>query len=287
MKNIYCIVGPSGSGKTTIAEALEREYGWKTIESYTTRPPRYEGETGHVFVSEEEFKALGELCAYTRFDGYEYGVTSDIIDRSDLYVIDPAGLELFQEKYCGAKGIQVIGLYVPVDVLARRMRLRGDSEEKISERLAHDAKAFRGLGQISDVYIDASGPVGPICDFIHEFVEVKERQADAMHEFSLRDAAGNVILPRIRGYDTEYALCCLSDMYPDGLPAGWCLVDETEAAQKQCVDTLLDNAAERSFLFEKLQNLAQEEFDCEVVPNGQRSSFDEVFGFKPKDLGVG
>ena len=289
MKNIYCIVGPSGSGKTTIAEALQREYGWVTIESYTTRPPRYEGETGHVFVSEEEFRALGEMCAYTKFDGYEYGVTPDIVEKSDLYVIDPAGLELFKERYQGEKGIQVIGLTVPVEELRRRMKLRGDSEEKINRRLANDAVAFRGLGQISDVYIDASGPVGPICDFIHEFVGVKERQAAAMHEFSLRDAEGNIIpFGKVgnRFYDMEDALETLQEVYPDGLPAGWYVVDETEAAGRQAVDEVLDDATERSEMFEKLRDIAREEFGCEIVPSGQKSSFEEVFGSSVKDLGI-
>lgn len=285
MKNIYCIVGPSGSGKTTIAEALQERYGWKTIESYTTRPPRYEGETGHVFVSEEEFKSLGEMCAYTKFDGHEYGVTADIVDKSDLYVIDPPGLEMVREKYHGEKGIQVIGLYVPVDVLARRMRLRGDSEEKIHGRLVHDVEVFRGLGQISDVYIDASGPLGPICEFIHEFVGVKERQVEAMHAFSLRDADDKVVLSRIRGYDTEYALWSLADKYPDGLPKGWYLVDETETLKEKCIDSLVDDAKGRSEMLGKLKALAKEEFGCDIVPNGKKSSFKELFDKDLKDFG--
>ena len=40
---IFLIVGCSGSGKTTITEQLEQKYGLKSIQSYTTRKPRYEG----------------------------------------------------------------------------------------------------------------------------------------------------------------------------------------------------------------------------------------------------
>ena len=54
MNNIFLIVGCSGSGKTTITEQLEQKYGLKSIQSYTTRPPRYDGETGHIFISNEE-----------------------------------------------------------------------------------------------------------------------------------------------------------------------------------------------------------------------------------------
>lgn len=177
MRNIYCVVGPSGCGKTTITEALQEKYGYKTVESYTTRPARYTGETGHVFVSKEEFDALGPLCAYTLFNGHEYGVTADIVDKSDLYVIDPAGIEFFKENYNGSKGISVIGLTAPREVLYARMKQRGDSDEKIYERFEHDADAFRGLGQIVDVHIDTRGSVEDVCAFVQEWIAFHEREA--------------------------------------------------------------------------------------------------------------
>ena len=54
MKNCYLIVGQSGSGKTTIMTTLEEKYELKSIQSYTTRPKRSDGETGHIFISDEE-----------------------------------------------------------------------------------------------------------------------------------------------------------------------------------------------------------------------------------------
>ena len=68
MNNIFLIVGCSGSGKTTITEQLEMKYGLKSIQSYTTRPPRYDGEIGHTFISTEEFDKLVDICAYTEFE---------------------------------------------------------------------------------------------------------------------------------------------------------------------------------------------------------------------------
>ena len=38
MKHLYLLIGPSGSGKTTLANRLVRDYGLKTVSSYTTRP---------------------------------------------------------------------------------------------------------------------------------------------------------------------------------------------------------------------------------------------------------
>ena len=58
MNNIYLIVGCSGSGKTTIVNSLENKYGLKSIQSYTTRPKRSDDETGHIFISDEEYDKL-------------------------------------------------------------------------------------------------------------------------------------------------------------------------------------------------------------------------------------
>ena len=51
-KGIYLIVGKSGSGKTTLVEALKK-YGYNSIESYTTRPKRFDNETCHTFITED------------------------------------------------------------------------------------------------------------------------------------------------------------------------------------------------------------------------------------------
>ena len=157
MKNLYCIVGRSGTGKTTLAEELERLYGYKSIESYTTRPQRFEGETGHIFVSPEEFRALGKMSAYTLYNGHEYGATPAQIDENDLYVIDIPGVKSLKQRYQGKKGIVVFGLIADEDIVRERMKKRGDSDEKIKERLCRDVKAFQSLGVIADYLFDVKG----------------------------------------------------------------------------------------------------------------------------------
>jgi Guanylate kinase len=54
MSKIICISGESGSGKTTIAELLEKR-GYNYIESYTTRPMRFQDEEGHIFVNMDRY----------------------------------------------------------------------------------------------------------------------------------------------------------------------------------------------------------------------------------------
>ena len=99
MKNIYLIVGCSGSGKTTITEQLEQKYGLKSIQSYTTRKPRYDGESGHTFVSDEEFDKLTDMVAYTEFAGNRYCAIAEQVENNDLYIIDPKGVDFFMKSY--------------------------------------------------------------------------------------------------------------------------------------------------------------------------------------------
>ena len=84
---IFLIVGPSGSGKTTLVEMLEQSLGMTSIESYTTRKPRYSGEKGHIFVSDEDFDQLKDLVGYTEFDNHRYAATAMQVEHNDIYVI--------------------------------------------------------------------------------------------------------------------------------------------------------------------------------------------------------
>ena len=113
MKNIYLIVGPSGSGKSSVARELEKRYGFGEIQSYTERPRRYPDEPGHTFVTPEEFDAAGKMCAFTRYNGYHYGVPQSVVDADEsvTYVIDPTGVKYMREHYSGNKGVIVIGIW--------------------------------------------------------------------------------------------------------------------------------------------------------------------------------
>lgn len=142
MKKIYCIVGNSGVGKTTLVkELLKRHPHWKAVESYTTRPPRFEGEPGHIFVTKEEMANLRRdnlLVTYAEYDGFEYGATADMINESDLYVIEPSGVVSMKMLYRGIRGIEVLYLTAPDKIRRQRMKERGDSEDAINRRMQCD-----------------------------------------------------------------------------------------------------------------------------------------------------
>ena len=146
-KYIVLIVGESGSGKSTICDELTKRYGLKQVESYTTRPRRSEDEDGHTFISDEEFKELENICAYTYFDRHHYCATKEQIDDSDLYIIDPYGVRYFMEKYNGRKIPVVVYIHADKRIRRKRMAKRGDKEHKIRQRIINDESAFANVDE--------------------------------------------------------------------------------------------------------------------------------------------
>lgn len=137
-KPLFLFVGKSASGKTTIADILSQKYKHKQVYSYTTRPPRHEGEIGHVFVDENEFNNLGELVAYTEYDGHKYGTTADQLNECSIYVVDVPGVETLLKRYNASRSICIIYFDTTVATRIRRMVNRGDSDMKIISRLLQD-----------------------------------------------------------------------------------------------------------------------------------------------------
>ena len=171
---MFLIVGRSGSGKTTLAEALCHEYGWSQIQSYTTRPPRYEGEKGHIFVSDEEFNKLENLVAYTEFNGYRYCATEQQVNENDIYVIDPAGVRYFAEHYKGDKQIVLIYLRPRKLTVLKRMLKRGDKLLTVIKRFIHDEKVFENVNNMPlYLFFDCS-------DILHHLGIMTEESIDEM-----------------------------------------------------------------------------------------------------------
>lgn len=135
---LFLFCGKSGSGKTTIADILENKFGYEQLKSYTTRPPRYENESGHTFITEEEFDKLKNIVAYTEYNGYRYCATKEQIDEVSIYVIDIPGVETLLEKYDTDRPIEIIYFDTTVKTRIERMVDRGDSDTAIVGRLHND-----------------------------------------------------------------------------------------------------------------------------------------------------
>ena len=147
---LLLFVGRSASGKTTIADILEQKYGHKQVFSYTTRKPRYDGEIGHIFLDEDEFDILGELVAYTEYNGFRYGTTAEQLDQCSIYVIDVPGVEILLAKYKTNRPICILYFDTTVYTRINRMLDRGDNNNQIISRLLQDEKDdwFRQLDKL-------------------------------------------------------------------------------------------------------------------------------------------
>lgn len=152
MDSLLLFIGKSASGKTTIANILEAEYGHKQVESYCTRAPRYPGERGHVFVTEEEFKNLGELAAYTFYNNNHYGTTFQQLDECSIYVIDIPGLEILLEKLPNNyRPIRIMYFDAAVRTRIMRMVERHSSDHEIISRLLVDDTTDDWYEALSDI----------------------------------------------------------------------------------------------------------------------------------------
>lgn len=127
MNRKIMIVGRSGCGKDTLAYCLTKNHGLKQLISTTTRPPRYTGETAHIFVSEDEANQMTERVAETVINGYQYFATKQQLDDSDIYVIDPKGLKDVCER---APETELCVVYVNASVKTRRKRAIDRAEDK-------------------------------------------------------------------------------------------------------------------------------------------------------------
>lgn len=150
-KKMMLLVGQSGAGKSTLAEDLEAKLGLKAIPSYCTRKPRYEGEKGHTFITEEEFDKLENIVAFATTTKARYAVTQDMLDdeQYSVYVIDNSGIKFLQEHYKGEREFVIAYITAPLrERFERIVRRAADTDDAVGfalERVAHDAVEFRDV----------------------------------------------------------------------------------------------------------------------------------------------
>lgn len=139
---ILVLLGPSGSGKTEVASALNRLYGYKIAKSYTTREKRSKGEDNHYFVSKNEYDALKDKVIPVCYDNNYYCYTKEELENSDIIIAEPSAIDGLIKA-----NIKFAAVYfdVPNNVLIKRMKGRGDSDEKIVERLTSDSGVFKNI----------------------------------------------------------------------------------------------------------------------------------------------
>lgn len=187
MDRIVCLVGESGSGKTTIAEELEKK-GYNYIQSYTTRPQRYEGEKGHIFVDclpKEHFYVIdcidnevfpsNNVIAYTEIKKHHYwALKSQYKNKGiSIYVIDPRGIKDLRDRLWNDNiegEVDILGIYLKADEKIRLDRVSKEYEsEKAAERLARDKGKFDVID--CNYVVDANRDISEVLKDVIEIIE--------------------------------------------------------------------------------------------------------------------
>ncbi|MCC5889804.1 MAG: AAA family ATPase [Alkalibacterium sp.] len=138
-KRIIVLVGPSGSGKTTIGEELTKK-GIPKLITTTTRSPRSGEEDGvdYYFREAGDFN-IDDFIEQTLYNHKVYGLTkkevTEALSKSDCVHVslDKNGAKAVKEAY--PEEALIVYIYVPLDEMRKRMKARGDSDQKIQERL--------------------------------------------------------------------------------------------------------------------------------------------------------
>ena len=147
------LVGESGSGKTTIREKLVSMPIFTKAISCTTRSRReqeIEGED-YCFLATEDFqnKIINNyFVEYAEYNMNYYGLPSNQIQENKVAIVEPQGVEALTQKF--GKDIVVFYLQSSEKTRKNRMLKRGDSLDKIEQRLILDRERFRNIEEFVD-----------------------------------------------------------------------------------------------------------------------------------------
>ena len=168
---LLCLCGRSGCGKSTIADRLNRKFGYVQAKSYTTRPIRTEcegDELTHTFITRDEVANYkDDIVAYNEYNGNIYFATRKMLAGCNLYVVDREGLLQLYKNYHDK---DILAIYIDCDssIVAKRMAERGDTDEQIMQRLQYDEKAFADCQELCDFVVpnEVQNGVNDIVDWI-------------------------------------------------------------------------------------------------------------------------
>ena len=159
---LYAVLGQTLSGKSTLVRDLVTVTGIKQIITYTTRPIRKgerDGVDYHFISSEEmdkpEFFGRRDFHTVYREEPYSYAMSKDdMLPFGDaIIILDPQGVRAVKDEI-GHSNVTTVFIDAPIDLLIKRGKLRGDSEEEVQRRLYVDRDAFISAKYFADIVLD-------------------------------------------------------------------------------------------------------------------------------------
>ena len=151
---LLCVMAESSAGKDTLVSKLCERTNYTQLISYTTRPRRdNEGDT-HIFVTEEDYQQMfkdGVVAAYTEINNYKYWCTVDQLYTTDIYIIDPIGVNVL--KSLNLPNLKIVSVYinVPEEIRKQRAISRGDHINVYRNRSLSERQQFRDMKKNMEV----------------------------------------------------------------------------------------------------------------------------------------
>lgn len=172
---ILCLIGKSASGKTFVRDKLVKECGYKSLVTFTSRPPRKneKQDITYRFISKEDFEQKIEEGFFAEWKKYDteqgvwyYGTAlTDCYDADDdtVTILTPDGVRDLQAIEIH---MVVIYLYSNLNTIKQRLSIRGDNQKEVERRMKADIKDFNGAEMLADriVYNNLSDDIESVVE---------------------------------------------------------------------------------------------------------------------------
>ena len=151
---VLCIMGKTASGKDTLVNKLCERTGLRPVISYTTRERRVNEGNTHIFITDKEYQELedsGRIATFTQIGQYRYCCTIDQLYESDVYVIDPIGVQNLRKLNLPNLRLVTVYINTPDDVRKERaLSKRGDDRLTFMKRDMAERDQFRSMLRNAD-----------------------------------------------------------------------------------------------------------------------------------------
>lgn len=146
MSNIFIISGPSGAGEDSVIRELSKHIDFDKIVTTTTREIRPEDipNKTYYFISKEKFLQGIKNNAFFEYaledNGNYYGGTYAELERVKksskpvIWKVDFNGVVNSKKILPESKSIFI---YIPIEIIRKRLEARGETEEVIQSRLEY------------------------------------------------------------------------------------------------------------------------------------------------------